>query len=325
MINKLFVIILGLFIVPASGLAQSLEMWPGEFPKTDFSKAGVNLAEIRPGGPARDGIPPIDNPQFIAVADDNDLADTEPVIGVEINGDARAYPFRILIWHEIANDVVGGVPITVTYCPLCNTAIVFKSQLDGRVLDFGTTGRLRNSDLVMYDRQTESWWQQYTGEAIIGEYTGRKLARIPARIESIGLFKKRHPDGKILVPNDKKMRPYGGSAYAGYDRSARPFLYDGKLPDNIAPMERVVTVEDRAWALTLVRRKQRIETADGLIITWQPGQTSALDKNRISKSRDVGNVLVQRIENGQMADVPYGVDFAFAFHAFHPDGEIIIE
>ena len=103
------------------------------------------------------------------------MSETEPVIGLVVNGDARAYPLKILIWHEIVNDTVGGVPVTVTYCPLCNSAIVFERTVDGRVLDFGTTGKLRNSDLVMYDRQTESWWQQFSGTAIVGAMTGTKL------------------------------------------------------------------------------------------------------------------------------------------------------
>ena len=150
--------------------------------KTDFTKHSVPYSEIMSGGPPRDGIPPIDSPKFETVADASEyLVDHEPMVVFEFNGEARAYPIGILMWHEIVNDEVGGLPITVTYCPLCNTAIVFDRRVGDRVLDFGTSGNLRNSDLVMWDRQTESWWQQITGEAIIGELTGAKLTFLPAQ------------------------------------------------------------------------------------------------------------------------------------------------
>src|SRR6516225_9581281 len=137
--------------------------WRLEWPRTDFSKHSVPFAGIKSGGPPKDGIPAIDAPRFERLADGKAtgssaaLGDTEPVIAVSIGEDARAYPLRVLIWHEIANDAVGGTPVVVTYCPLCNAALAFERVVDGRVLDFGTTGKLRNSDLVMYDRQTESW------------------------------------------------------------------------------------------------------------------------------------------------------------------------
>ena len=118
------------------------------------------------------------------VSEVKNLTDTEPVVGRIINGKARAYPLRILTWHEIVNDGLGSVPVIVTYCPLCNSAIIFDRRLDGKVLDFGTTGKLRHSDMVMYDRQTENWWQQFLGQGIVGEMTGKRLKTIPARLES---------------------------------------------------------------------------------------------------------------------------------------------
>src|SRR5687768_14424070 len=144
------VMLMGTLMALAPVLGQDLSEWP----KTNFEIRSVDLADIRSGGPGRDGIPSIDSPKFAEMAElEDDLDPEEPVIGVEIGGDARAYPLRILTWHEIVNDVVGAVPVAVTYCPLCNAAIVFRRELDGTVLEFGTTGRLRNSDLVMYDRQ----------------------------------------------------------------------------------------------------------------------------------------------------------------------------
>jgi Protein of unknown function (DUF3179) len=142
--------------------------WRAEWAKTDFSRSSVDFASILSGGPPKDGIPSIDNPKFEKLAGGKasgwsaDIGDTEAVISLALDGDARAYPLRVLMWHEIVNDTVGGKPVAVTYCPLCNAALVFERTLDGQVLDFGTTGKLRNSDLVMYDRQTENWWQQFS-------------------------------------------------------------------------------------------------------------------------------------------------------------------
>lgn len=179
----------------ASAVADP-QSWSREGWKTDFSKSTINFDDILSGGPPKDSIPSIDNPEFILVGDVDNLEDNEPVISLEINGDARAYPLRVLMWHEIANDTLGGTPVTVTYCPLCNAALVFDRRVNGQADTFGTTGKLRNSDLVMYDRGTESWWQQFTGEAITGQLTGTKLALVPSRLESWKNFKSRHPQAK---------------------------------------------------------------------------------------------------------------------------------
>lgn len=311
--------------VAAGGAALAFpEYKRAEWPNTDFSKASVSLDEIMSGGPPRDGIPPIDNPRFLPVSKITGLADTEPVVGVVIGDEAKAYPLSILIWHEIANDTVGGVPVAVTFCPLCNAAMVFDRRVDGRVLNFGTSGMLRNSDLIMYDRQTESWWQQFLGEAIIGELTGTVLKILPSRLESWRNFRERAPEGLVLVPNNANMRNYGRNPYAGYDASARPFLYDGAAPEGVAPLSRVVSLEDRsqAWSLGLVEKKGEIALADGVVITWSSGQNSALGDAVIANGADVGNVLVRRKTGEGWEDVTYFVDFAFAFHAFHPDAPI---
>ena len=319
-----FIAVLGLAVV-AGGVALAFpEHKRGEWPNTDFSNASVPLDEIMSGGPPRDGIPPIDDPKFVAVGAVTNLADSEPVIGVTLGGVAKAYPLRILIWHEIVNDSVGGVPVTVTFCPLCNAAMVFDRRVDARVLDFGTTGMLRNSDLVMWDRQTESWWQQFLGEAIVGELNGTVLKVLPSRLESWAKFRGRAPDGLVLVPNDPGMRAYGRNPYAGYDSSVRPFLYDGETPDGIAPLARVVSLGDRsqAWSLDLLKAEREITLADGTVMTWEPGQNSALGEGWIPDGADVGNILVRRKAGGAWRDVPYFIDFAFAFHAFHPDAKI---
>jgi len=229
---------------------------------------------------------------------------------------------RILIWHEIVNDAVGGVPVAVTYCPLCNSAIVFDRRVAGRVLEFGTTGNLRNSDMVMYDRQTESWWQQFLGEGVVGAMTGTKLKALPARVESFSRFKQRAPEGKVLVPTGDVERPYGMNPYRGYDTSVRPFLYDGEMPKGVAPLAYVLMVEDQAWTLDLIKRKKKIEAGD-LLITWTPGQNSVLDKAEIASGRDIGNVVVQRrMAGGEVVDVVHDLTFAFVFHAFRSGGTI---
>ncbi len=308
-----------LLTVATAALAGPEDTWRYEWPDTDFSKHSVDLKDIMSGGPPKDGIPSIDHPKFVAVAESKDLAPSEPVVGLTIEGDSRAYPLRILTWHEIVNDVVGGVPVAVTYCPLCNSAIVFDRRVAGTATEFGTTGKLRNSDLVMYDRATESWWQQFLGEAIVGERTGTLLKMIPARLESWKRFAARHPGGKVLVPNHPGMRSYGMNPYAGYDSSARPFLYRGPLPEGIAPLARVIKVGDQAWALDSLREKGRIEAGE-LVLTWEPGQNSALDSRMIAEGREVGNVVAQRKAEGGLEDVAYDVTFAFVFHAVHPDG-----
>ena len=320
---------LSLALFAAAGLAAASETaprsWTWEWPDTDFSKTVVSFSEIRSGGPPKDGIPSIDAPRFIAVAEEDGLDPREPVIGLGIGDDARAYPLRILTWHEIVNDVVGGVPVAVTYCPLCNAAIVFDRRVEGAVLEFGTTGKLRKSDLVMYDRQTESWWQQFLGMAIVGEMTGTELAMLPSRLESWARFRERHPKGRVLVPNDPDMRRYGSNPYVGYDSESYPFLYRGTLPEDIEPMAYVVAVGEEAWSLALLREKETIER-DGLRLSWSGGKASALDTRKIAEGRDIGNVVVQRQDaSGAWVDTPYDLTFAFVFHAFRPDGRLYHE
>ena len=296
--------------------------------QTDFSKTSIPFDEIVSGGPPKDGIPSIDNPRFTSVSKVDDLSDVEPVIGLEIDGDARAYPLRILIWHEIVNDVVGRTPVAITYCPLCNSAVVFDRRNTNRVLEFGATGKLRKSDLIMYDRQTHSWWQQFTGEAIIGELLGAELKVIPARLEAFKDFKARHPLGRVLVPNKPGMRRYGSNPYVGYDSASTPFLFRGQLPTEIEPMARVVVVRRDARdpiivALAHLRRSGTIKR-DEVQLSWRSGQASALDSREIARGRDVGTVeVVSTAAETRKTPLAYDVTFAFVAHAFHPDVSII--
>jgi len=290
---------------------------------TDFSKHSVPYSEILSGGPPKDGIPAIDAPKHVSVEEaDGWLAPQEPVIPVEVAGDARAYPIQILMWHEIVNDTIGGVPVSVTFCPLCNTGIAFERTFDGQVLDFGTTGRLRFSNLVMYDRQTETWWQQATEEAIAGEYTGQRLTFVPASLISWEDFRETHPDGTVLSRETGFSRDYGRNAYTGYDDVSRsPFLYRGaETPDELPPMARVVTVELNGETVAYpyeVLEAVRVvnDTAGGkpIVVLWAPGTASALDAGTVAGGDDVGAATTfSREFDGQT--------LTFAF-----DGESIVD
>jgi hypothetical protein len=265
---------------------------------TDFSKASVYFDEILSGGPPKDGIPAIDSPSFVTVDEAEAwLQDVEPVILVELDGQARAYPLQVLTWHEIVNDVIGDIPVLVTFCPLCNTAIAFERTLDGTVYDFGTTGRLRYSNLIMYDRQTETWWQQATGEAIVGELTGARLNFVPAVIISWSDFRSAHPQGTVLSRQTGFNRSYGRNPYLGYDDvNNPPFLYQGpQTPDRLPPVARVLATELNGDAVAYPYQllEEEIVVNDSLggvpvAVFWAKGTSSALDASVIAEGRDVG-------------------------------------
>lgn len=295
---------------------------------TDFDKAAVPLTEFRSGGPGKDGIPAIDRPRFAPVGEIDFLEAKEPVVALEVDGTARGYPIQILMWHEIVNDEIAGVPVAVTFCPLCNTAIAFDRRLDGRTLDFGTTGNLRNSDLVMYDRQTQSWWQQFGGDALVGELTGKKLERVPARIVSWEQFRREHPRGTVLTRDTGFDRPYGQNPYAGYDDvDSGPFFPTANADDDrLPPKERVVFVESGGESVAVpysaLAEKGTIRVElDGreLEVRWRGGVRSSLDDVDIDKGRDVGAAEVR--ENGEL--VPFEEPFWFAVAAFKPDTRIV--
>ena len=294
--------------------------WTWEWTETDFSRASVPFAEIFSGGVRKDGIPALDSVVMLPATEDRELQGPEPVVTVEIEGAVpRAYPIRYLTWHEIVNDDTAAFPIAVTFCPLCNSALVFDRRVGGEVLDFGVSGKLRFSDMVMYDRQTESWWQQFTGEAIVGEMLGTQLTSVVNWMESFDAFLERNPDGLVMQRPQGFTRAYGANPYAGYDSSGWPFLYRGETPPHgIAPLARVIRVEERAWPLERLSRQEEITEA-GVTITWDAGMTSALDGRDIAASRDVGQIRVRDAQSG--ADLVHEVVFAFAFHAFLPDGE----
>jgi hypothetical protein len=306
------------FCAAASMSTASPEFWAFEWPNTNFEENSVeNWVEILSGGPPKDGIPALDNPSFQSVLDETALTPREPVITLEIEGATpRAYPIRYLTWHEIVNDEVGSIPVAVTFCPLCNSGITFDRRTDAGVLSFGVSGKLRNSDMIMYDRETESWWQQAIGEAIVGDLTGTELQSLPSWMESWEAFKTRNPDGLVMEQPDFN-RNYGANPYVRYDSSNRPFLYSGEMPPHDIPaLARVVRVGDKAWPLTRLAEVREL-TEDGITFSWAEGQASALDAAQIGAGKDVGNV---RVRDAAGADIAHDVMFAFAYHAFWPDG-----
>jgi len=265
------------------------------WPTTDFCLHSVDYSEIFSGGPPPDGIPAIDNPVFESVEDaDEWLQDEWPVMFFEANGEARAYPLAILIWHEIVNDEVAGQRVALTFCPLCNSTIAFNSVLeDGTVLDFGTTGNLRNSDLVMYDRQTRSWWQQFTGEAIVGKLTGTLLEMLPSQIISWADFKQNYPDSPVLSRETGYEKRYGDNPYGGYDDVGRsPFFPVGTYGNELPPVERIVALSigeiDVAFPfsrLAEVRVANEEYAGQPIAVFWKAG-TSTIFGN---SGKDVGS------------------------------------
>ena len=311
-----------IFALIANTAAADPNFWKFEWPNTDFETTNVqSWVEILSGGPPKHGIPAIDGPSFVDVFDESRITDREPVITLELAGETpRAYPIRSLMWHEIANDDIRGLPVAVTFCPLYNSGITFDRRVGGQVLSFGVSGKLRNSDMIMYERQTESWWQQAVGEAIVGELTGTELQTLPSWMESWEDFKARNPDGLVMDQPDTG-RNYGANPYVRYDSSDRPFLYSGELPPHgIPPLARVVRVADAAWPMTRIAEAGQI-TEDGVTFTWTAGQASALDTRDIGQGRDVGIV---RVRDAAGNDLAHDVMFAFAYHAFWPDGAWMI-
>ncbi|MBI4788830.1 MAG: DUF3179 domain-containing protein [Chloroflexi bacterium] len=300
--------------VPPAETTKLLPEEPAPFDtsewRTDFKRHTVPFDEILSGGPPKDGIPAIDEPTFIAPGAASDwLKDNEPVILFENQDDVRAYPLQILIWHEIVNDTVAGLPVAITFCPLCNSSIVFDRTVAGAPTTFGTTGKLHYSDLVMYDRASESWWQQMTGQAIVGDRVGTALAFLPSQVISFGDFKVRFPDGKILSRETGYTRSYGVNPYARYDAPDNiPFLYQGPAtPSKLRPVDRVVTLAlgDRAMAYpypVLAEKRVVNDTVAGqaIVVFWKGGTASALDTRAMAAGRDIGTTGVfSRNANGR--------------------------
>ena len=276
----------------------------------DHPPALIDLSEIR-GVVPPDAIPALEDPAFEPATDAAWLEAVEPVLALEINGDARAYPLRIMTWHELVNGTVGGVPVTVSYCPLCNSAVAYDRRVGDRILDFGTSGALLNSSLVMYDRQTESLWSHYTGQAVAGHLVGAELDLVPVQTVSFEAFLASHPDGRVLSLDTGHSRRYGQNPYEFYDSNNRPFLFSGPTDERLEPITRVVALRDGAQAAVIptdVLAERRVVpfTFAGreLIALFEPGTASALDTGLIAEGRDVGatGVFVRSV-GGRLLDL----------------------
>ena len=299
---------------------------------TDFARHCVPLSEVASGGPPRDAITPLDSPGFVeATRAEAWLRPNEPVIAVTEGVTSRAYPLQILIWHEIANDTIDGRPVVVTFCPLCNTSLVFERRVDGRELTFGTTGNLRFSDLVMWDRQSESWWQQATGEAIVGEMTGARLARVPSAVMSFEEFRRAHPGGEVLSRDaanaemDRKgsgRRAYGANPYVGYDRvDSSPisaFWGDRAIDARLHPKARVAVATFAnppvAYALDDLKVATAVNTIVGdraIVLLFAPGVASPLDRDQTAAGFDIGQATMfdAAVDGRTLTFRPAGRDF----------------
>ncbi len=269
--------------------------------KTNIEKRSIDLDEVISGGPPKDGIAALNSPKLISIKEAKSwLKPNEPVITLKIGDEARAYPLQILIWHEIVNDEIGGESVIVTFCPLCYTAIAFDRKLDGKTYSFGVSGMLRHSDMIMFDRETESWWQQFSGEAIVGDLTGKKLKQFPSQIVSFEQFSNAFPNGKVLSRETGHDREYGKNPYLGYDDiNNRPFLFRGNTDKRLRPMEKIIAIEidskPKAYPYSITREKyvltDRIGSTD-IVIFHSDGASSALDKSQISESKNVGSTGV---------------------------------
>lgn len=272
---------------------------------TDFTRMLIDPAEILTGGPPKEGIPAVDSPVYESLDSAQSwLADQEPVILLRVGNTARIYPLQILTWHEIVNDEINGVPMVISFCPLCNTGVVFKREYKGRVLDFGTTGRLRNSNLLMYDRQTESWWQQASGEAIIGELAGGELDFYPAMTLSFSEAAASAPDATVLSRETGYSRPYGQNPYPGYDSPGnRPFLFQGPIDPEEEAMDRVLLVKHNGeeslilYSDVVDEGLLQVEIGDDTVVVFHATEaSSALDSKDIAKGRNVGSLNAFRSE-----------------------------
>ena len=288
--------------------------------KTNFELSLVKFDEIFSGGVPRDGIPPIDDPKFTDFAEAVQfIAGREPVVALRVNGEARAYPLQILTFHEIVNDVIGGRPVAVTFCPLCNSSVVFDREVLGSVLRFGVSGNLRNSDLIMWDDVTETWWQQLTGEGLVGHLAGVTLTFLPSQLIAFDEFKAAFPDGQVLSRDTGFSRPYGRNPYGGYDTvddrpfqsqgrlEERPFLFQGRLDTRLRATERVVALEINgeavAYPFTELSEQRVVNDEVGgekIVVLWTPNTVSALDKTSIADSGAVGSgVAYGRVVDGR--------------------------
>jgi hypothetical protein len=268
----------------------------------------VDPAKISSGGPPKDGIPSVDRPRFQSAREaDEWLRENELVLAILHKGEKRVYPAQILVWHEIVNDTIAGDPILITWCPLCGSGIAYERKVDGEAVEFGTTGRLYNSNLVMYDRKTDTWWTQIDGTAIVGPLTGRRLKAVSIDTVSWGAWKLRHPDSQVLSRETGFERPYGNDPYGSYYTDAG-IMFPVEAEDPVIHPKTVVFGIALAGVYKAYREQDVVQA--GTIEDTVAGV-------RIRIVRDsAGAVAVINLDNGEK--IVKERDFWFAWYAFHP-------
>ena len=314
--------------------------------ETNGVKHLIPLDKIKGGGPPKDGIPSIDNPVFASIQDSNFMSDSDTVIGLEINGQAKAYPLFILVWHEIVNDVVGGTPVSVTYCPLCYTNQVFERVIDGQEVEFGTSGKLYNSNLLMYDRFTESYWSQALGMAVTGELSGYQLNLIPFDVITWGDWKKIHPDTLVLTTDTGHIRSYATDPYGSYYTEPRIMFPVEHSDDRMNPKEIVVgfnqgdvykafkqnEIESNVLINDFVgdtpillvslfsENSRAFERAiDGKTLDFEYTDGKILDSQTNSEWNYDGLSISGKHQGKQLQRMPIEPGFWFSWVAFHPE------
>ncbi len=271
--------------------------WLNKWPSTDFTTHSVDYSEIDSTDIPKDGIPSISRPRFVSIKKARKwLGKNEPVMVVVVDGVARAYPLQILLYHQIINDTIKGQPLLVTFCPLCNSGIILSRKVGSKTLTFGTTGKLRNSGLIMFDRETESWWQQFTGTGIVGTYTGESLnIDLTSQIVSFSQFAERHSKGKVLSRDTGFRRKYGLNPFQGYDSIENsPLLFTDDTDPRLPAMERVLNIRIdgvlKLYPYPVVKSAKVINDSVGntpTVIFSGSGYSSPLDQLEIANSSTI--------------------------------------
>ena len=277
----------------------------------DLRGALIDPTEIQRGGPPKDGIPAIDRPKFVAPGEAR-MKWGERILGVALNGEAKAYPVRILNWHEVVNDSVGGMPVAVTYCPLCGSGVTFSRVVDDKQRSFGVSGLLYNNDVLLYDRESNSLWSQILGKAVTGPSKGVKLEVVPTTHTSWEDWIARHPDTLVLSEDTGHARDYSRDPYAGYD--ANPVIpfpvansssrFDNK--DVVLGLE--VDGKYKAYPFT------ELAKTEGLIV-------DTVGDREIRVAYDAKH-RTARVLDAAGKELPSLITYWFAWYAFYPQGEV---
>lgn len=276
---------------------------------SDGTKFIVNPKKIVGGGPRKDGIPSIDNPKFVTVEEaDEWIEDNELVLALIRNDIKRVYPLQILVWHEIVNDFIGDEPILITYCPLCGSGIAYERTFDGEAVEFGTSGKLYNSNLVMYDRKTDSYWSQIDGNAIVGELTGMELVDVSIDTVVWRDWKVAHPDSEVLSQDTGYFRQYGSDPYGNYYEDSF-LIFPVENEDNRVHAKTVIFGIEVDGAYTAYREDDLKES--GTIIDVVNGVNVQVERD------SAGTIRVMNLDNGE--EIVKERDFWFAWYAFHPE------